>query len=655
MELNVEKYVDNEIKIPEKNKLIPLFEAISNSILASAKNIKIQIEYKNENKINNMPSNIIENITVYDDGVGFNDENFQSFNTAYASNKKNGKGKGRFFFLKACEECLIESVYLSKDKEKRKRVFKFSLDKIGVHEKEIANEIEVSENVGTVVKLNKFREEFLFKFEISEISTLVLNSFLLEIIENEKLTIVLEDNYENKISLREEYEKKTKNGLTKREFTINNRLFEIFYIFLEAIQNLKKSKIIFTAQRRAVNENYLENIDKIFGNKIRGKILKVYVSSEYLDETVSSNRDSFITDKTLFSKLDENIISIEKIEKEVIKVLKKDLKEDLKEIEENRNNKLKKYFENSINLSDKFIYDRFKEDILANIVGNEKDKSIERVFDEKRREIRKQAENQIKQISFENEDYKEEIKEIRDKIDTGLHAALVDYVIQRKAILELYSKILKGKEKYTQKKTGIKKDYIYRLEKEIHNLIFPMKTTSDEIDYDNHNLWLIDESLSFQSFIASDLELKNFIKNSDSVDRPDLLFFSEYDPDDNIDSITLIELKKPEVDTNKREETPHEQVMKYVKQLRKKELDLQGKYIKTIESTRYYCYILLDLNKRNEEVFIDNAYTPLSENRGYIYYHPAYKMYVTVLDYRELKKDAERRNKIFFEKLGINK
>ena len=117
MELNVEKYVDNEIKIPEKNKLIPLFEAISNSILASAKNIKIQIEYKNENKINNMPSNIIENITVYDDGVGFNDENFQSFNTAYASNKKNGKGKGRFFFLKACEECLIESVYLSKDKE----------------------------------------------------------------------------------------------------------------------------------------------------------------------------------------------------------------------------------------------------------------------------------------------------------------------------------------------------------------------------------------------------------------------------------------------------------------------------------------------------------------------------------------------------------
>lgn len=652
MELNVEKYINDEIKIPEKNKLIPLFEAISNSILANAKNIVINIEYKDELKITNVHSNIIENIIISDDGIGFNDENFESFNMAYASNKKNGKGKGRFFFLKACRECLIESTYLSKDGEKKKRNFKFLLDKIGVHK--ISNEIEVSKNIGTVIKLNGFYENFYFKFEISEIATLVLNSFLLEIMENKELNIILKDNYKNEISLREEYENKIKNSLTKIEFSINNVSFEIFYIFLEAIQNLKKSKVIFTAQKRAVNEKDLENIDKIFGNKIKDKILKVYVSSEYLDEVVSINRDSFLTDRTLFSKFNENI-SIEKIEKELIKVLKEDLKEDLKEIEETRNNKLNKYFESSINLSDKFIYDRFKEDILANIIGNEQDKSIEKVFDEKRREIRRETETQIKNINFEKENYKEKVKEIKDKIDISLHVALVDYVIQRKAILELYSEILKGQEKYIEKKTGIKKEYTYELEKEVHNLIFPMKATSDEIDYNNHNLWLVDESLAFQSFISSDLELKNFIKNSDSEDRPDLLLFSEYDLEDNLDSVTLIELKRPEVDVSKRDEKPHDQVMRYVKQLRKGELTLKGKTINTTESTRYYCYILLDLNKKNQEVFVDEAYTPLKENRGYIFYHPTYKMYVTVLDYRELKKDAERRNKIFFEKLGIDK
>jgi len=406
---------------------------------------------------------------------------------------------------------IVRRIWHNKIISMKKRVFKFSLDEIGVHK--ISNEIEVSKNMGTVVKLNKFYENFYFKFEISEIATLVLNSFLLEIMGNKELNIILKDNYKNEISLRKEYENKIKNGLTKREFSINDVSFEIFYIFLEAVQNLKKSKVIFTAQRRAVNENDLENIDKIFGNKIKDKILKVYVSSEYLDEIVSSNRDSFLTDKTLFSKFNENI-SIEKIEKELIKVLKEDLKEDLKEIEETRNNKLNKYFQNSINLSDKFIYDRFKEDILANIIGNEQDKSIEKIFDEKRREIRRETEAQIKNINFENENYKEKVKEIKDKIDTSLHVALVDYVIQRKAILELYSKILKGQEKYTEKKTGIKKEYTYELEKEVHNLIFPMKATSDEIDYNNHNLWLIDESLAFQSFISSDLELKNFIKNS---------------------------------------------------------------------------------------------------------------------------------------------
>lgn len=651
MQLNVKKFIDSEIKIPENNKLIPLFEAISNSILANAKNIKINIVYRDENKIDNTPTYAIKNITIYDDGLGFTENNFLSFNSAYGSNKEHGKGKGRFFFLKACNECIIESTYLSKDNIKKKRVFKFLSDDIGIHE-EFDKEVDINESIGTKVKLNKFYDSF--NFELNEIGVLILNSFLLEIMGNDELNIVLEDNYNNKFSLREEYKNKIKDELIKKEINIDDIPFVLFYTLLAPIKNFNKSKLIFTAQKRSVVENDLESIDKIFGNYINNKILKVYISSEYLDELVTTNRDNFNTEKSLFSKFNKTI-SIERISSEIVKILKKDLSKYLSVIEEKRNKRLDKYFKNSINLSDKFIYDRFKEDILLNIVGNEKEKTIEKIFDEKRREIRRETEIQIKNINFENENYKEKVKEIKNNIDTTLHVALVDYVIQRKAILELYSKILKGQEKYIEKKTGKKKEYNYKLESEVHNLIFPMKETSDEVDYNNHNLWLIDESLAFQSFISSDLELKNFIKNSESEDRPDLLLFSEYDLDDNLDSITLIELKRPEVDVSKRDEKPHDQVMRYVKQLRKRELTLKGKTINTTESTRYYCYILLDLNKKNQEVFIDEAYTPLRENRGYVFYHPTYKMYVTVLDYRELKKDAERRNKIFFEKLGIDK
>jgi hypothetical protein len=43
----------------------------------------------------------------------------------------------------------------------------------------------------------------------------------------------------------------------------------------------------------------------------------------------------------------------------------------------------------------------------------------------------------------------------------------------------------------------------YPLESVVHNLIFPMRRTSNDILYSQQNLWLIDERLSYRSFIVS--------------------------------------------------------------------------------------------------------------------------------------------------------
>lgn len=650
MKINVEKFLEKEVKLPKNNILLPLFEAISNSIFADSKNIELNIEYIKKDSLIDLWR--IKNLDIIDDGEGFTDFNYDSFNNAYESNKKNGKGKGRFFFLKICKECIVKSVYKDNDRY-YERKFKFLPDQEGVHliyNKEIQN----VQNLSTVVKLLDFNINYNFALELEEIGNLILNRFLMEFMKNDFLNITLKDNLGNNISLRTEYEKIVEDSFKKEEFIIEDVKFELFYLLMKPIQSFNKSTMIFTAEQRGIKEKELESVDKLFANRIKDKILKVYISSEYLDERVSVDRDSFEFELKITSKI-QKVISLERIEEHVIKKLKEVLKIYIDEIEEHRSSRLNKYFKTSINSSDKLLFDKYGSELLKEISGNEKDKSIEEVFDQKRRSLRKEIEKDIKSINFEEEVYREKIKEIKEKIDVSLHSALADYIIQRKAILKLYSKILQGEEKLIEKKTGIKKEYSYSLESEVHNLIFPMKTTSDNIDYNNHNLWLIDESLAFQTFISSDLELKRFIKDSESEDRPDLLFFSEYDPDDNLDSVTLIELKRPEVDTSKKEETPHEQVMRYVKQLRNRELDIDGKTINTTEKTRFYCYILLDLNKKNEEIFIDSGYTPLREHKGYIYYHATYKMHVTVLDYRELKRDAERRNRIFFEKLGIDK
>lgn len=41
----------------------------------------------------------------------------------------------------------------------------------------------------------------------------------------------------------------------------------------------------------------------------------------------------------------------------------------------------------------------------------------------------------------------------------------------------------------------------------MHDVIMPLKTTSDRISADQMNLWIIDESLVFHDFLASDLNL----------------------------------------------------------------------------------------------------------------------------------------------------
>lgn len=656
MELNVKNFIEKEIRLPKNSALIPIYEAISNSIFSNAKKIEIIVEHENLPALPGVEKkeNKIKNIIIKDDGMGFTDENYKSFNKAYESNKKSGKGKGRFFFLKAFKNCSIESYY-KKDEKIYFRKFEFLPTDLGIKELE---HVEVEGNnfeTGTTLKLLNLRENCSMLHDTSDLSLSILSYFLLEFSKNENFEIILKDDEDTVFPLREEYNNKIKVNIKKNSFNIKNVNFDILYVFMEEVGILNKSKIILTAEKRAVKEEKLEDFEKIFANKIKDKLIHCYVLSEYLDEHVNVDRDDFDIDNNfkITHKINEKI-TLDEIYEKVIEILKEDLKSFIYEIEEKRTKKLEKYFKDSLNLSDKIIFDKYKKDMLKEISGTEKVSVLEKLFDKKRREIRKKTQKEIKNINFEKEDYKERVKLIKEKIDTNLHAALADYIVQRKAVLDLYSSLLKGKAKYSDKKTGKRKEFEYEFESEIHNLLFPMKTTNEMVDYKNHNLWLIDETLAFQSFIASDLELKRFIKFSNDEDRPDLLFFSEYDPDDYLDSVTLIELKRPEVNTQQREESPHEQVMKYVKKLRNRELDLDGKTLNTNENTRFYCYILLDLNKKNEEIFIDNNYTPLREHKGYIYYHSGYKMYVTVLDYRQLQKDAERRNKVFFEKLGID-
>ena len=115
----------NKINLPLDNALDPLYEAIINSIDAikdkNGKNgkIEITIERRDDQQQVNFESKEkrfkdIVGFTIKDNGIGFNEKNYNSFNTAETRHKVEigGKGVGRFLWLKAFDHVEIKSTFL---------------------------------------------------------------------------------------------------------------------------------------------------------------------------------------------------------------------------------------------------------------------------------------------------------------------------------------------------------------------------------------------------------------------------------------------------------------------------------------------------------------------------------------------------------------
>ena len=122
MQIDIQGKV-REKRLPFNHTLLPLFEAIVNSIHAieedSAtkpgiiridlkRSIQQNIEFANEDSL---PA--VVDFTIRDNGIGFNDANYESFNFAHSTYKinKGGKGIGRITWLRAFQKAEIESVY----------------------------------------------------------------------------------------------------------------------------------------------------------------------------------------------------------------------------------------------------------------------------------------------------------------------------------------------------------------------------------------------------------------------------------------------------------------------------------------------------------------------------------------------------------------
>jgi hypothetical protein len=199
----------------------------------------------------------------------------------------------------------------------------------------------------------------------------------------------------------------------------------------------------------------------------------------------------------------------------------------------------------------------------------------------------------------------------------------------------------------------------YPLESVVHSIIYPMRTTSDDVPYEQQNLWIIDERLSYHWYLASDLPLKKATTpiKSDSKERPDILIFERAltftEDKAPLTSLVIIEFKQPQRETY--DEDPVDQVNRLIVSIREGHYkDKDGIEIKLQSSTvPAYAYIICDITKFIENMAVGRGMIASPDNMGYFFYNPNLHAYIEIISYQKLLRDAKRRNGILFDKLHL--
>ncbi len=627
---------------------MPLYEAIINSLHAieetKKENGEIIIKINRQNSLIDGGERItpILGFTVIDNGIGFNEENFQSFLTSDSSYKfeKGGKGIGRFTWLKVFEKVLIISKFIDSRGDVKKREIKFDLRNGIVPEFKDTDNNELK----TIVELINIKEKYRARdkaYKTSrKISQRILEHFLSFYILNSNPKIIVEDGNEI-IDLSTLYNE-LKKEMREEEIIIQGEKFILFHLKWTDTHN-QMNKIVYCGHNRQVIE---ENIDLLGESSLTDEsnqnyYYACYVRSDYLDRYVDGSRTSFSIpqrEKELSSFLDETKISFEKIRKEVLNKIHEYLNQYFKKIEEIKKLKLSNFMQS--NPQSRFTINKFKIEIMKELKTKDDEEKINFLFYKYKGQNEFLKLQEIKDYLTDdkkNGDLKKNIDKVLESIEETEKDNLVHYMVYRKCIISLL-------EKYINVNTEGK----IEKEKVIHNLIFKMNKTSDEVQENDLNLWILDEKLIFHSYATSDLPL-NKIVETDDISRPDVLIFSDV-VDSVVKSVCIIELKKPYTYND----DPVSQLFGYVDEIRKKN-QLKNLKIRVNPNTIFFCYAVCDIDENIRKKISNYGMQPLPSDIGYITYNHIHHAFLEVRSYDRILEDVIKRHKMFFSKLGIEK
>ncbi|WP_337077277.1 ATP-binding protein [Aeromonas dhakensis] len=654
--------------LPKSHGLMPVFEAVVNSIHSieekgNSDNGKVVLRINRTTQesldfdAKSLPP--ILGFTITDNGCGFNETNFKSFETLDSDHKidKGCRGVGRLMWLKVFDLVEVESHFVDADGLLKERAFRFN-DKSGVHGAKVGAASE--QQPGTQITLVGFDGSYRKQVPTKglTIANQLLEHVLWYFVRKGSAPKILVEDAGEVFDLDDLLTEHMHASAFSETIAIGDYSFELTHIKFRASVNKKHQLTLCAANRLVKEESIQGKIPGLYGkiSDASGEFTYTcYVSSGYLDERVRSERTSFDIAENVEDILNE--VSFKDIRDAVLARTKEYLQDVLAENVSAGRKRVDDFIDSHAPRYRPIAHYVAEEHLIVDPEKSDKDLELHlhAQWYEVERQLVSEGHDIMQPQNEEHiEQYKERLSEYLQKAEDLKQSDLANYVSHRKVIIDLLQKSIERLD-----------DGKYAREDMIHELIMPMRKDSSEVLLDSCNLWLIDERLAFHNYLASDKTLNAMpITGNDSTKEPDLLSLRVFDNpllvnDQNsfpLASITVVEIKRPMRNDMREGEDkdPIDQALGYLERIREGKVTTKsGRPIPRNNDIPGYCYVLCDLTESMHRRCRRANLRITSDGMGYFGYNEPSHAYIEVISFDQLVKAAKERNRAFFDKLGL--
>ncbi len=637
----------------------PLFEAISNAIHSVQNRFAETVSHDGKIHVTVNTNRNKDQVwaTVEDNGLGLDEKNWDAFTETDTDNKISigGKGVGRLLWLDCFQKISVVSTFKAKHGMER-RSFDFVLKQDDQIQNEKVEPVGSTDSPSFFVRFDGLRDNGYMSnfpgrdsFVFQHLTSHFLPTFIGK--KCPQISVYVGDETRH-------YPAEIDNIVHRKTADIRLETEEYGLLLLTLMEcdkvasaDLKGHHFVhFIAHDRTVQS---QSIDGKLGLKYFGddgdRVFHAILTGEYLDKNVNQERTAFMFEDVVLDRIINDVCTphIEEFLKDPLEKLGGEQREKIEQITESYPSVA---FGDTDELQAKIPSGELKEDAIYGHLARERFRR-----DQRQAEKIKSVLSRLRGGEADAAAFSAAITEAGAAIEDAEQRSLAEYIVRRKVVLDFIEILL-------EKVRDDTRDSSYQREDILHSFICPLRVNTIEDgtkkveSASSHDLWIIDERLTFAQYFSSDVEFSTLSQALESDERPDVLIFDYVHglrQTEEPSKVLLVEFKRPGRTSYADNENPQSQVERYVRQLQRGGLnDVKGRPIKLDDRTVFHCFIVADIvGKLDDWTY---SWQRTADGRGRLYQpQSGFRGSIELIGWDALLGDARARNQAFFDRAGI--